>query len=486
MQFPHPLYARHVLAHNFRDFQRFFLDDLLDVLAAHALMLGETGLLGPEELARVARAMEEVDRERIRQQTYDGSTEDLFFYLDQQLERAAGEAAEKLRVARSRNDLDTTLYRIGLRRRLVHLAAAVAGLARTLLALAAQHRETVFPAHTHAQPAQPTTLAHVLLGASECLLRDLVRLRAAFATANRSPLGACAITTTGFPIDRRSTMRWLGFEGLQLNSYGAIAAVDYLAESLSAVSVSALSLGQFLQLLLDWSKPEAGFLRLGDAWVQISSIMPQKRNPVALEHARVLASRAFMESQAAMGCLHNAPFEDTVDREDDLMPLVFDALDSMERALAVAGGALADASFDVERMRELSARRFITTTELADTLVRREGLSFKAAHELVAAAVRGAGSDSAAAIAAALEDAAQRILGRPLTIPRSELEAALDPWHFVAVRRVEGGPAPEAVAAQLEGQTAQLEAEQRWWDETRRRLEESRSRLWETIRSRRG
>ncbi|MCX7604227.1 MAG: argininosuccinate lyase [Bryobacteraceae bacterium] len=485
MQFPHPLYSRHVLEHNFRDFQRFFLDDLLDVLAAHALMLAETGILGAEDLGRIAAALDGLDRERIRHQPYDGSTEDVFFYIDRELERLGGEAAGRLRAARSRNDLDVTLYRMQLRRRLTALAGELAQLARTLMAMAAQHRETVFPAHTHAQPAQPTTLAHVLLGVSECLLRDLGRLRAAFATVNCSPMGACAITTTGFPINRRSTMRWLGFDELQLNSYGAIAAIDYLAESLAAVSVSAITLGQFLQLLIDWSKPSAGFLRLSDAWVQISSIMPQKRNPVALEHARVLASRAFMECHAAAGCLHNAPFEDTVDREDDLMPLALDALEAMERALAVTGGALAEAEFDVERMRELSSRRFITTTELADTLVRREGLSFKAAHEMVAAAVREAGSDSPAAIAAALEAAAQRILGRPLAMPRAEVEAALDPWHFVVVRTVEGGPAPAAVDAQLAVQSARLDEEDRWWRLTRERLDASRKALQEALRQRR-
>jgi argininosuccinate lyase len=481
--FPDPVYAEHVLAWNFRDFQRFFLDDLFDVLAAHALMLAETGLLGREDLARIARALAAVDREKLRQAPYDGSTEDVFFRVDRELEALAGAAAEKLRAARSRNDLDAALYRMQLRQRLLEAFRDALALAETLLDLAREHRETVYPANTHTQPAQPTTVAHLLLGVSEALLRDLDRFRAAFATVNRSPLGACAITTTGFAIDRRSTMQRLGFDDLQRNSYGAIAGIDYLAEACAAVAVCALTLGQFLQVLLDWSKAENGFLVSGEDWVQISSIMPQKRNPVAFEHARTLASRAFTEAQSVMGCLHNAPFEDTVDREDDLMPLAFLTFGDLRRALAVTRGALADARFDKERMRAMAGRRFVTATELADTLLREEGLSFKAAHELVAVAVRQAGSDDPAAVAASLLAAAPRLLGRPLRMSRQEIEAALDPWRFVLVRNVEGGPSPEAVNAQLDGQSAAARAAGSWLREKTAQLELARNRLHEELRS---
>lgn len=150
-----------------------FLDDLLDVLAAQTLMPAETGILGADDLARIAAALDGLDREQIRQQPYDVSTEDVFFCFDRELERLTGDFAGRLRVARSRNDLDVALYWMQLRRRLTVLAEKLVKLARTLVRMAAQHRGTVFPAHTHAQPAQPTTLAHVLLGVSECLLRDL-------------------------------------------------------------------------------------------------------------------------------------------------------------------------------------------------------------------------------------------------------------------------------------------------------------------------
>ena len=479
--FPHPVYAGKVLARNFRDFQRLFLDSLADVLTAHALMLGRSGLLPPADERAVLAALAQLDLEAIRAREYDGSTEDVFFFVDRELERLAGEAAGRLRVARSRNDMDATLYRMRLREALLALGGELLGLHGVLLRIAGEHMRTVYPAHTHTQPAQPTTLAHLLLGVSECLLRDAQRVRQAWTTVNCSPMGACAITTTGFPIDRRETMRLLGFEQLQMNSYGAIAAVDYLAEALSACSTAMLTLGQFLQQLLDWSRPEHGFLISGDAWVQISSIMPQKRNPVAFEHARILASRALAGAQAAVLCLHNVPFEDTVDREDDLMPAVFQAFEDASSALAVVRGALADARFDRERMRDLARRRFITATELADTLVRREGLSFRLAHELVSRAVRSAAGDEPAALAAAVEQEAVRLLGRPPGLSAEELEEALDSLRFIAIRRVEGGPAPEAVQAQAAAQQSAAEEFRRWLEQrdgtlsgARRRLREAR------------
>jgi argininosuccinate lyase len=478
-KFPAPVFAETVLAPNFREAQRLFLDLLIEIHVAHALMLAECGILADQDCKAILLALEGLDRERIRHARYEGSCEDLFFFVERAIEDRCGPAiAGKLHTARSRNDIDLALYRMRLREELLALYRALLAWHGVLRLLAAGHAGSILPAYTHAQPAQPTTLAHLLLAVAEAVARDLERLRAAFRTVNRNPLGACAITTTGFAIDRDSTTRWLAFDGLQLNSYGAIAAVDYLTESASAVSVALLHLGQFVQELLDWSKPENGFLRAGDAWVQSSSIMPQKRNPVALEHARILASKALAQAQAVFTCLHNAPFGDTVDREDDLQPLVFQCLEDATRAVRLAAGALESASFDVERMRERASRHYLTVTELADTLVRREDLSFRQAHEIVSAAVRAlAGDDRHASIAAQVAAQARGILGRPLTVTPGELEQALDPDHFVAVRRVPGGPAPEAIAVQLDLQREAAMEAQSWLEEKLGLMEDYRAAL---------
>jgi argininosuccinate lyase len=140
----------------------------------------------------------------------------------------------------------------------------------------------------------------------ELISRDQRRLEAAWATVNRCPPDAWAISTTAFPIDRHFTVSLLGFEGLQLNSYGAIAATDYLTETAGAIAAAMLNLGRVTQDFLLWCTAEFGFLRLSDAWVQISSTMPQKLNPVLLEYGWILASKAFTQAQGICTCLHDA------------------------------------------------------------------------------------------------------------------------------------------------------------------------------------
>ena len=470
--FPAPLYAETVLAPNFEDAQRFFLDALIEIHYAHTRMLAHQGILTAAEERQLLQALDQLNREEISLARYDGTYEDLFFFIEHLLEEKCGPVAGKMHTARSRNDIAITLYRMTLRRQLLDLASIVAELRSNVLDLASRHVTTVMPAHTHTQPAQPTTLAHYLLAVAEFLARDAARLEAAYARVNRSPLGACAITTTGFPISRELTAELLGFEGLAENSYGAIASIDYVTESATAVAVALVNAGKFLQDLLLWSTREFGFVRLPNAFVQSSSIMPQKRNPVALEHARILASRALGEAQAVLTCAHNTPFGDINDSEDDLQPLVFSLFADASRSLRLLAGLVASAEVDRDRLRRHAGADFITVTELADTLVRRAGLSFREAHSLVSQAVRAAGSDdSPAAIASALHSQ------NPwLPLDRAEVECALDPENFVKVRRIIGGPAPEVV----ENALARARAEQRdinqWIEARRARLEKASKR----------
>jgi argininosuccinate lyase len=445
--FPAPVYAETVLAPNFEDGKTHFLDALIDIHYAHTRMLAHQGILTSEDANTLLKALGGLDRQAISHAKFDGSHEDLFFFIEAMLERACGiGAAGKMHTARSRNDIAITLYRMAVRLELLKLVASVIDLRRVLLELAGRHRETVMPAHTHTQPAQPTTLAHYLLAAIEFLGRDLRRLQAAYAGVNHSPMGACAITTTGFPIDRDITARLLGFEGLAENSYGAIASIDYLTESAAAVSVAMVNLGKVVQDLLLWTTREFGFLRLSDAFVQSSSIMPQKRNPVALEHARILASRGLGQAQALLTCAHNTPFGDINDSEDDLQPLVFQLFESALRSTRLLAGVLETVQIDADKLALRAGADFLTVTELADTLVRRCGMSFRQAHSLVARAVKLCGSDdSPVAIARAI-----RTVDPGLALGDEDIAMALDPRNFVRIRRVVGGPAPEVTAEALQ------------------------------------
>ena len=470
-RFPAPLYAETVLAPNFHEAQRHFLDALLEIHYAHTRMLARQGILTEAEEKKLRDGLDQLNRSEIAGAIYDGTNEDLFFYVERLLEQICGPLAGKMHTARSRNDIAITLYRMTLRQELLELAAVIAEVRLAVLDLADRHIETVMPAHTHTQPAQPTTLAHYLLAVSEFLERDSLRIQQAFARANLSPMGACAITTTGFPIDRAFTAGLLGFDGLAENSYGAIAAIDYLTESASAVAVAMVNTGKLVQDLLLWSTREFSFVRLTDGYVQSSSIMPQKRNPVALEHARILASRALGESQAVLTCAHNTPFGDINDSEDDLQPLVFTLFEDASRALRLLAGLLRTAEFDRYRLAQRAGSDFMTVTELADTLVREAGLSFREAHTMVANAVNRAADDSPSGIATALLSQ-----NGSLALSREAIERSLDPLHFVRVRRIIGGPAPEVVTAALSrARDVQLRIET-WIQAQRQKLEAARRR----------
>ena len=443
--FPAPIYAETVLGPNFEDAKKHFLDALMEIHYAHTRMLARQGILTAPEERLLLKALDSLDREEIAGARYDGSCEDLFFFVEGLLRRACGDLAGKMHTARSRNDIDITLFRMMQRGQLLGLASAIAELRAVLLDLAARNLETVMPAHTHTQPAQPITLAHYLCAAIEFLGRDSARIQAAFARVNLCPMGACAISTTGFPIDRRMTARLLGFEGLAENSYGAIASADYFTEPAAVVAVGMVNLGKFVQDLLLWSTREFGFLRLSDAFVQCSSIMPQKRNPVALEHVRILASRALGEAQAVLLCAHNTPFGDINDSEDTLQPLVFTTFADALRALRLLAGLLATAQVDREHLERRAASDFITVTELADSLVRHTGISFREAHALVARAVEASGADDRPAAIAEVFLTQNPSLG----VDREFVERALDPQNFVRIRQVTGGPAPGVVAEAL-------------------------------------
>ena len=315
--------------------------------------------------------------------TYDGTYEDLFFYVERLIVQSCGEdVAGRLHTARSRNDIDMTMYRMRQRSRILDLVEAVNELRCSLIEIAGRHRDTVFPAHTHTQPAQPSTVAHYLLAVIEQFGRDATRLQAAYASTNRNPLGACAITGTGFPIDRHRTSALLGFSGPTGNTYGSIATVDYTLEALSATAVLLVGLGRVIQDLLLWCTLEFRYLRLPDGFVQGSSIMPQKRNPVALEHARALASKALGQALGAMTAVHNTPFGDIVDTEDDLQPLVDGAFRDGNRAARLVAAAMRGADFDRDLMASRAGQHWITVTELADTLTRDHGLPFKQSHTI--------------------------------------------------------------------------------------------------------
>ncbi len=475
-----PEYITYVLNENFEDAKALLLSPMMAINYAHLVMLSARGIVSAADAHALREALDSVSQDHVRDVKYDGTYEDLFFYVEHLVIQACGEdVAGRLHTARSRNDMDMTMYRMRQREFVLGLLTASLELRRSLLDVADRHRETIFAVHTHTQRAQPTTVAHYLLAVIEQLERDGVRLKGAYERTNRNPLGACAITGTGFPIDRQLTSELLGFCGPTGNTYGSIATVDYLLESSSAAAVLLAGHGRFVQDLLLWSTAEFGYVRFGDGFVQCSSIMPQKRNPVAIEHARAIGSKALGQAQAIVSTVHNTPFGDIVDTEDDLQPLVFSMFRDATRAVKLVAAAMTTAQFDAERLESRAGDGWTTLTELADTLVRDHELPFRTAHaiagRLIAARQREPNRPLPDALAAASSD----VLGAPINYTETALAEILSPRHFVAVRRTLGGPAPEETARAAEVSHQLLAADEAWWEQATNALADAERRLAE-------
>jgi argininosuccinate lyase len=459
-----PEYVEYVLNENFEDAKELLLSPLMAIHYAHLVMLTAQGIVSAKDARALRDALDGVSQDEIRRVKYDGTYEDLFFYIERLIVAACGDdVAGRLHTARSRNDIDMTMYRMRQRELILGLLAATFALRRSLLDVVDRHRNTIFAVHTHTQRAQPTTVAHYMLAFVEQIERDGSRLKAAYDRTNVNPLGACAITGTGFPIDRQLTSELLGFCGPTGNTYGSIATVDYLLESTSAAAVLLAGLGRFVQDLLLWGTAEFNYVRFGDGFVQGSSIMPQKRNPVAIEHARAIGSKALGQAQAIVLTVHNTPFGDIVDTEDDLQPLVFAMFRDATRAVSLVAAAMASAEFEPSALEARAGDGWTTLTELADTLVRDHGLPFKTAHAIAGRLVGGRQRDPTRSLTELLKDATTELLGAPLAYSEDEVAHILSPRYFVEIRKTLGGPAPEETARAARASRQQLDTDEAWW-----------------------
>ena len=236
----------------------------------HLVMLAETGILPRETAATIAGALKDIDATTdIATLTYTGEHEDYFFFVESELTHRLGpDVAGALHTARSRNDMDHTVFKLVLRGKADAFLAAASTLAETLIATARRERDTLIVAYTHGQPAQPSTFGHYLAAVADVLLRDIARLSAARDALDACPMGAAAITTSGFPVDRQRMADLLGFTAPTRNSYGSIAGVDYITGLYSAVRLTMLHLGRVVQDLQFWTAFEVGQLYVPNALVR--------------------------------------------------------------------------------------------------------------------------------------------------------------------------------------------------------------------------
>jgi len=441
---------------------------------AHAVMLAECNIIKAQNATAIVQAVQTIRQQGVATYGYQPGIEDLFFRIEGQIIAQAGaDVGGNLQLARSRNDLGQALARMALRDLLLSAYSDLLTLRATLLRRAEGFTNTLMPGYTHTQPAQPVTFAHYLAGVLTFLAKDSARLIAAYTNVNESPLGAAAFTGTGFPIDRQRLAELLGFDNVIASTHHSIGAGDHLTDIAFAVQSLAIGLSRVTKDLLFLATQEAGALHIHDSFIQISSIMPQKRNPVVLEHLRARLSRAMGAAQTIALQCHSIPYGDTQDIEDEILPPLYAAVSTLQECLTLYNAVFETLELHTEHLRRRAGAGFTTATELADTLVREAGLPFRIAHRVVAQLVGQAvqtGVASGALTLDQLQAAAVAILGQPLNFSSEQFERALDPQMFVNARIDLGGVSPRATAALLTQLQSGLRVDQEWLTATQTRL----------------
>ena len=354
---------------------------------AHVTMLGEVGVLSPDESTTLVDGLTGILNE-LRDGTWtpDESQEDIHMAVEARLTDLVGEVGGKLHTARSRNDQVATDVRLWLKRRLGTLAMAVRDLITTLLNRVEADGQVLLPGYTHLQRGQPILLGHHLLAHAWALSRDLERIDDVTARVDRCPLGAGALAGTPHPINRRQTAQTLGFSSLIENAMDAVASKDHLQETVAACAICMSTLSRMAEELVLWSSAEFAFIELGECHTTSSSIMPQKRNPDGAELIRGETGVVFGYLQALLTLTKAMPLAYNRDLQHERKPLIESILRTTAsvRLLAAMWRELEvwTARFEGELHGDFSL-----ATELADLLV-GHGVPFREAHGVVAQAVR--------------------------------------------------------------------------------------------------
>jgi argininosuccinate lyase len=448
--FPGASFTDAVLRPAYDEAKSVLLPSMIQIHRAHLVMLHSQGLLSDADTATIVGSLDGLDFGALAASQYTGEHEDLFFTVESQMLELGGDAVGNLHIARSRNDMGMCIYRMVMRQQLLQVLAAAGELYETLVRLGSEHSATLNLEHTHTQPAQPSILGHRFLAIADVLGRDIERVQAAFVSLDYSPMGGAALTGTSFNIDRELMAELLGFRGIVENSYDAVASTDYIAHSATALQLMALDTGRSCVDFLSWCTAEFGLYKVAAPYVQISSIMPQKRNPVSIEHSRSLLSAASASAATVLTMMHNTPFGDIVDTEDDLQPYIWRSVEVLTNVLHLLSGVFGTMEVNTEVMRERAMSSFATTTELADTLFREAGCTFKEAHTIVSRVVASADvkgiRDVRELRAAEIAETAHDVCGRRVDISEDSVRRALDADNFVQIRTSRGGVAPSEVA----------------------------------------
>jgi len=365
-----------------------FLEDIWGS-TAHVVMLARQGIINPKEAARITAALEKI-KDAYQKGTYKlkAEQEDIHLNIENAISKECGpNTGGKMHTARSRNDQVLTASRLHLRAESLEIMKNVLELQRTLLGLGEKYIEQLMPGFTHMQHAQPITAGYWLTSYASSLGRDYERLESAYARINLSPLGAGALSGTSFPIDRKYTAKLLGFDGLQEHALDTVSTRDITIELVSAAAILMTNLSKISEDLIIMSTKEFGYIEFSDAYATGSSIMPQKKNPDLAELVRGKTGRVIGALMQILTVTKGIPAGYNRDLQEDRAYL-WSSLAAVKNSLIVLEEGLKDIKIDKERMETVTYSDYSTATELANYLVRKEGMAFREAYDLTGGAVK--------------------------------------------------------------------------------------------------
>jgi argininosuccinate lyase len=410
---------------------------------AYARALGHAGLLTEPEVVQLVTGLDQV-AEEWAQGTFalvEGD-EDIHTANERRLTELVGTVGGKLHTGRSRNDQIATDVRLWLREAITGLRGYLQQLISVAVDRAEAEIDLLMPGYTHMQPAQPVRWSHWVLSHTWAWQRDAQRLGELAARVNIMPLGSGALAGNPFPIDRHALAVDLEFADITYNSLDGVADRDFIAEFLFWATLTMLHLSRFAEDLIIYSSREFGFVALADAYSTGSSLMPQKKNPDALELLRGKSGRVLGQMTGLMTVLKGLPTSYNKDLQEDKEPL-FDAFASLNASLQIACGVLSTLTVNPLPMRAALSPEMLAT-DLAEYLVRK-GVPFRESHHIAGAAVRMAEVQGVALPDLSLEDLQ--------TLHKAFEEDVADVWSFDASvdrRDVAGGTSRRSVHEQVD------------------------------------
>ena len=417
---------------------------------AHAQMLGEQGIIEKHESEKIIEGLKgilaDLDSGALH---FDPNAEDIHMFVEQVLTERLGDTGKRLHTARSRNDqvaLDIKFY---LKDECDEISKLTYELIETLIATAQEHYDTVMPGYTHLQRAQPVTFAHHIMAYAQMLTRDLGRLADTKKRMDRMPLGSCALAGTTYPLNRKRTAELLGFEDITYNSLDGVSDRDYCIELASAVSILMMHLSRFSEEIVMWCSWEFKFIELDDAYSTGSSIMPQKKNPDITELIRGKTGRVYGDLMTLLSMMKNLPLAYNKDMQED-KEAIFDAIDTVKLCLSTFIPMFRTMTVLKGNMRKAAAKGFINATDCADYLVKK-GMPFRDAYKITGTLVA-----RCIELNTTLEDLDIKEYKKLTDVFDEDVYKAINLETCVMQRNVDGGPAPEAVARQIEQLKAEL------------------------------